>query len=129
MSLTRKLGLAIAILFGISAYAIPIKPNLEKILKQQEQTPRPYEPARAGWDGPEMVRPQEASPNPVYETYGPASSARAVRAALRQAAMPDPIAIAGIGMLILLWRVARNHQTQRRAEVIPIRSGMDQKAA
>src|SRR5437899_5155432 len=108
MGRIRRLGLAVAVLFGVSAYALPVKPNLEKILKQQEQPARQYEPARAGWDGPEMVRPQEGSPNPVYETYGPASNVRAIRAALRAAAIPDPVAMLGLGMLILLWRLARN---------------------
>ncbi len=115
----RKLGLALAvILIGLNARALPVKPNLEKILKQQEQPPHQYEPARAGWDGPEMVRPQEASPNPVYETYGPASSVRAIRAALKAAATPDPAAIVAIGMLILLWRIARNERTRREAAVL-----------
>jgi hypothetical protein len=131
ISRIRKLGLAWAVIFGVSAYALPIKPDLEKMLRQQEQAPRQYEPARAGWDGPEMVRPQEASPNPVYEAYGPASSVRAIRAALRAAATPDPVAMAAIGILILLWRVARNEQKKReQAAVIPIRPpGMEQKAA
>lgn len=98
--------LAMAIL-GAQAWAVPIKPDLEKILKEQQQTPRHYEPARAGWNGPEMVKPQESSPNPVYEAYGPASTARAIRASLRAAATPDPVALLGIGMLILLLRMVR----------------------
>jgi hypothetical protein len=115
------LELFLIALFALNSFAIPVKPNLEKILKQQEQRARPYEPARAGWDGPEMVPPQEASPNPVYEAYGPASTARAIRASLRAAATPDPVAIVGIGMLILLLRLARQQRAQRqRAAVVVI---------
>ena len=102
---------------GVQAWAVPSKPDLEKILKEQQQTPRHYEPARAGWNGPEMVKPQESSPNPVYEAYGPASTARAIRASLRAAATPDPVALLGIGMLILLLRVVRA-QGRRKAAVV-----------
>jgi hypothetical protein len=122
MGRTGKLGVVLAVfLFVTNAFSIPVKPNIEKILKQQEQRQRTFEPARAGWDGPEMVRPQEASPNPVYEAYGPASTVRAIRASLRAAATPDPVAILGIGMLILLLRLTRHHRTQRqRAAVLVI---------
>jgi hypothetical protein len=113
------LGFVLGILFVAYGYAVPIKPDLEKILKQQEQPPRPYEPARAGWDGPEMVRPQEASPNVVYETYGPASTARAVRAALRAAATPDPVALFAIGALILLLRLTRRERVELQRAAVP----------
>ncbi len=114
---TAWLVLITAILFSMGAFAIPVKPDLEKILKQQEQKPRHYEPARAGWNGPEMVRPQDSAPNPVYEAYGPASTARAIRASLRAAATPDPVALVGIGMLILLLRLVRSQGKKQRAEV------------
>jgi hypothetical protein len=114
MSRIRHFGMAVAILFAVHAFAVPVKPNLEKILQQQQQRPRQYEPARAGWDGPEMVRPQDASPNPVYEAYGPASTARAIRASLRTAMLPDPAALTAILMLILLWRIVRQQRTQRQ---------------
>ncbi len=114
---TAWLVLITAILFSMGAFAIPVKPDLEKILKQQEQKPRHYEPARAGWNGPEMVRPQDSAPNPVYEAYGPASTARAIRASLRAAATPDPVALVGIGMLILLLRLVRSQGKKQAAEV------------
>src|SRR3954471_6945771 len=120
---TRALELFLIALFALNSFAIPVKPNLEKILKQQEQRARPYEPARADWDGPEMVRAQDASPNPVYEAYGPASTARAIRASLRAAATPDPAAILGIGMLILLLRLARHQRTQRQMAAVVVLPG------
>lgn len=119
---TEWLVLAFAILLCLcaNAFAVPVKPDLEKMLKQQEQRPRHYEPARAGWNGPEMVKPQESAPNPVYEAYGPASTARAIRAALRAAATPDPIALLGIGMLILLWRVVRQQGHRQKGALAVI---------
>lgn len=119
----KPIGLLLALVVAVCAHAVPIKPDLQKILKQQEQRPRHYEPAQAGWNGPEMVKPQEASPNPVYEAYGPGATVRAIRASLAAAAKPDPVAISGIGMLILLLRLARHERTKReRAAVVPIRT-------
>jgi hypothetical protein len=120
----NPIGLTLLIFLTVSGgYAVPIKPDLQKILKQQEQKPRHYEPAQAGWNGPEMVRPQEAAPNPVYEAYGPASTVRAIRASLSMAAKPDPVALLGIGLLILMLRLARQERSKRaRAAVaFPIR--------
>ncbi len=107
-------------ILGVQAFAVPVKPDLEQILKEQQQRPRHYEPARAGWNGPEMVKPQESSPNPVYEAYGPASTARAIRASLRAAAIPDPVALLGIGMLILLLRMVRAQGQRQKAAVVVI---------
>ncbi len=121
----KPIGLMLLVLTAATCYGVPIKPDLQKILKQQEQKPRHYEPAQAGWNGPEMVRSQEAAPNPVYEAYGPTSTVRAIRASLLTAAKPDPVALAGIGLLILMLRLARNERSKREsaAVVVPIRPG------
>jgi hypothetical protein len=117
LSRIRHLVLLGTVGFVLHAYALPVKPDLEKILKEQQQRPRQYEPARAGWDGPEMVRSQEASPNPVLEAYGPTSTIRAIRSSLRAALTPDPAAAAGILMLILLWRIVREQRSRRESAV------------
>lgn len=117
------LGLAVALCFGVTGFAVPVKPDLEKILKQQEQRNHPFEPAQAGWNGPEMQRPQDVSPNAVLETYGPAATARSIRAALAAAAVPDPKAVIAIAVLIMLMRIMRQVQERRREKgvVVPIR--------
>src|SRR4051812_9271120 len=121
MKSLKPIGLMLLLMAAIGASAVPIKPDLQKILKQQEQKPRHYEPAQAGWNGPEMVRAQEASPNPIYEAYGPASTVRAIRASLAAAATPDPMALGAIGLLILMFRWTRQQRTKNmRATVIPI---------
>jgi len=118
----KPIGLILVLAGTVSGYGAPIKPDLQKILRQQEQKPRHYEPAQAGWNGPEMVRAQDAAPNPVYEAYRPASTVRAIRASLAAAVKPDPIAMLGIGLLILLMRLARHEQKkQDRAALVPIR--------
>jgi len=112
------------------SFATPIKPDLEKILNQQR--PKHFTPARAGWYGPEMPRGSE-SLNPTLESYGPASTARSVRAALTAAAIPDPKAVLAIAVLILLMRALRIIQEQRRrqADVMAIGSSIaeERKAA
>jgi hypothetical protein len=109
-------------LFASVAFAVPVKPDLGKILKQQEQRNRSFEPAQAGWNGSEMQRQQDAAPNPVLEAYGPAATARSIRAALMAAAVPDPAAVIAIAVLILLMRIMRQMQDRRaQAVVVPIR--------
>jgi hypothetical protein len=128
MSRIKHFGLAalfVSLLgFAAAAFAVPVKPDLEKILKQQEQRNRPFEPAQAGWNGPEMQRPQDASSNVVLETYGPAATKRAMRAALAAAAIPDPKAVVAIAALILLMRimVQVREREKRRAHVVVMRS-------
>jgi len=128
MKRIKQFGLAFALLAAIgaagTAFAVPVKPDLEKILKQQDQRKRTFEPAQAGWNGPEMQRPQDASPNAVLEAYGPAATVRSVRAALMAAAVPDPKAVLAIAVLIMLMRIMRQVQERRRqaAVVVPIRS-------
>ena len=112
------LALMASSLFAMSAWAMPVKPDLGKILKQQEHRNHAYEPAQAGWNGPEMQRPQDAAPNPVLETFGPAATVRSIRAALMAAAIPDPSAVVAIAVLILLMRIMRQTQERRRDAVV-----------
>lgn len=137
MSRVKPFGLAlalIAIFFATgAAFALPVKPDLKKILNQQERGKRSYEPAQAGWNGPEMKRPQDGDPNPVLEAYGPAATARSVRAALVAAAVPDPKAVAAIAVIIILMRVMLQIEERRKqGAVVPIRaesSGEERRAA
>jgi hypothetical protein len=127
MSRIKHFALAIAVLLSIGgstfSFAVPVKPNLEKILKQQERRNRSFEPAQAGWNGPETQRAQDVSPNAVLETYGPAATERAVRASLMAAAIPDAKALLAIGLLIILMRTLRQVQERERrlANVVLIR--------
>lgn len=107
----------VIVLLCANGFGIPVKPDLEKILKQQEQRPRHFEPTRAGWNGPEMVKPHEGALNPVYEAYGPAATVRAIRASLKASATPDPVALLGIGMLILLLRIVRQQRHRPRTNI------------
>jgi hypothetical protein len=113
MTRIKALLVAFTLCAAATALAVPVKPDLQKILKQQEHRPRYFEPARAGWNGSEMKRPEDASPNPVLEAYGPKATTRAIRASLMAAAVPDPKAVVAIAAVILLMRVLRTVQERR----------------
>jgi hypothetical protein len=86
----------------VPIHATPIRPDVQRLLAAPP-APAQFVPARAGWHGPE-------TPAPVRGLNGQldrASSARAVRASLLAAAIPDPWAVLAIGAAILLLRWMR----------------------
>ena len=131
MKRIKQFGLLMALITGSLnvGFAMPIKPNLEKTLQQQEQRKRVFAPAQAGWNGPEMQRPQDVAPNPVLEAYGPAATARSIRASLVAAAIPDPKAVLAIVTIIILMRVMRTvgERREHKTKVVAIRSVSSQK--
>jgi hypothetical protein len=123
MNWIKSFALFLGLLCTATAVAVPVKPDLQKMLKQQDHRPRYFEPARAGWNGPEMKRPEDASPNPVLEAYGPKATTRAIRAALIAAAIPDPKAVIAIAVIIMLMRLLRNVQERRTMSAVDMPSG------
>src|SRR5919109_843605 len=90
--------------FGSPAsFFSPRLPNVRKMLQQQQQETN-YPAARAGWDGPELKSRAQQPPNPAMEMFGPAAVARAVRASLVAAALPDWRVIGCVLLVILLLR-------------------------
>jgi hypothetical protein len=90
----------------VRSNATPIRPALKKMLAPtQDQGHFPL--ARAGWDGPEAPAAQQFPRNATLEQIGPEASARAARASLKAAALPDYRAVAGILLVILLLRRIR----------------------
>lgn len=98
------------------AEAMPIKPDVRKVLEQEQPNAAPtqFAPARAGWDGPETARSTQGF-NSTYNQLGPAGTARAVRNSLLAAALPDYRALAAIALIILLLR--RMRKARREAEL------------
>ncbi len=92
-----------------SAAATPIRPDLQKILAQQQEAAMQFVPARAGWQGPEMTTPTPET-NPGIAVLQESSAAKAARASLIAAAIPDPRVVALIGLTILLLRRLRKKQ-------------------
>jgi len=109
--------IALVCLLALSAPwspATPIQPNLEKLLQESEKPPLDFPAARAGWNGPEMMRNSNALFNPELEALRSGPSPRTVLAALAAAATPDPRAVAGLVALIFLLRRARRNRGDAR---------------
>ena len=109
MTLLLTAGLFI-FLSAIDADATPIRPNIRKLVTENQTPPPQMGPARAGWDGPEMPR-HEARINPALD---PAVTLRANKAALITAAVPDPRAVLAIVIIIFLMRMLRNIQEKQK---------------
>jgi hypothetical protein len=76
---------------------------MKQLLKEQPPPASQFGPARAGWYASEASRP---APNPELESFSAAATARAAKATLKAAAVPHPLALAGvIGMIFLLRRL------------------------
>lgn len=107
--LLMSIGLFV-LLAAIRAEALPIRPDVRKVLSEPQRSPAQFGPARAGWNGPEMASAQVV--NTTYEQLDPAATARSVRQSLIAAALPDYRALGAIALVILLLR--RMHKAHRR---------------
>jgi hypothetical protein len=98
------------------ANATPIEPTVKELLKQVERPATTFIPARVGWNTPEK---QPAYFNLALEQYGPQATVRAVRASLKAALTPDPVAMAALLFcaFALRWMRLRKEQVQENAEV------------
>ncbi len=123
----RKIALVMALMAGVlaliggmSAEATPIRPDLRKLLEQvPDQNPQ-FAPARAGWEGPEAAKTPESSPNPVLEKFSPVASARAARASLITAAIPDwRIALALLALILFLRKFREGRDATPASTLIP----------
>ena len=108
MTLLLTAGLFV-FLSAIDAEATPIRPNIRKLVTQNQSAPPPASPARAGWDGPEM-RPVDGRTNPALD---PAVTLRSNKAALITAAVPDPRAVLAVIVVIFLMRGLRKIQEKQ----------------
>lgn len=104
--------LAFVLLAVLRADATPIHPDVRQMLiAPQKPAPR-FAPARAGWEGAE-IQPPTSEKVPSVDILSGAATARAVRASLRAATVPNPWEIAGIVLAILLLRRLRDRQKLR----------------
>ncbi len=94
----------LTLLLSAAAAATPIQPDLEKLLSKPHSEQEWFEPARAGWDGPETEPFGLSRSAFALQNFGPAETARAARASFLAAAVPDPRIWACVCVLILLLR-------------------------
>jgi hypothetical protein len=125
--LLKRIGLTLLLTAGlfiflgaIEADATPIRPNIRKLVTENQTPPPQAVPARAGWDGPEIPR-REARLNPDLD---PAVTLRSNKAALITAAVPDPRAVLALIVVIFLMRMLRKIQEKQRqgapANIVPL---------
>jgi len=100
-------GAAMVCLLVSLAHATPIKPDVRKLVETPPAAPAQYEPARAGWNGP------ETSPGQLAMAAAQEAHVRAVRRALATVVIPNPWAWAGILLMIVVLRKLR---TMREAK-------------
>jgi hypothetical protein len=119
---TWLIALFAALWLGSAAivHATPIEPTVKELLKQVERPATTFIPARVGWSTPEKQPPYF---NLALEQYGPQATVRAVRASLKAALTPDPVAMAALLFcaFALRWMRLRKEQPQvhRNPELAP----------
>lgn len=104
---SAALFLLLATLSRVGAEATPIRPDVKQLVEQPESEPPRYEPARAGWNGP------ETDPAVLARAEAQAAQARAVRLALAVVLTPDPRALAALLMAIVVLRKLRRTREAR----------------
>jgi len=112
-----RLLVALASIIAVAPWlsATPIQPTAKQLLRDLKRPPVMFVPARVGWDSPHKLSPNF---NVTMEQYGPQATARAVRASLLVALVPDPTAMASLIFcaFALRWmrmRKAKNEDRQQ----------------
>ncbi len=104
------------VLSTVDSQATPIKPDMQKLLKQAQQSQKPFIPARAGWNEP--VAAASTAPNPVLESMSEQHMRQEFRETLATVATPDPWILLALGMVIVLMRRLRTLEAQRRRAAV-----------
>ncbi len=94
----------LVLVLAAGAAATPIQPDIEKLLSKPHSEHQWFEPARAGWEGPEAEASGPSRTSLVLEEFGPAETARLARASFLAAAVPDPRVWACLCALIFILR-------------------------
>jgi hypothetical protein len=106
-------GAALFLMFAAlaqgTAHASPIPPDIKRMLAQPQTEPVKFEPARAGWNGPEMT------PATLPAALSSAARVRAIHRTLALVMTPDPRAVFAILAAIVVLRKLRSMR-ERRSE-------------
>ena len=106
--------MAFVMLLG-DAQALPIKPDVKKLVDEAQQPPAAFIPSRVGWNGPEKAA--NVSARERWEAaIGPVLAAeqeRRLRNTLRDVFIPEPRAVAAIMAIIFLLRKLRSLREQQ----------------
>ena len=116
MALTTGLFLFLAAM-NVDAGATPIRPNIRKLISAMDGIEAQAQPARAGWNGPEMPRKDLAQVSPALD---PAVRLRANKAAILAAVVPDYRAVLAVIVVIFLMRLLRRIQAEQKRKIATI---------
>ncbi len=110
--------LAFLILSAVQSQATPIRPDLQKLIKQSGQGQQMFIPARVGWNEPATT---SAAKNPMLESLAGEKWRAELRDELATIATPDPWIAVALVMLIFLMRKLRSIEAKRnRAQATAI---------
>ena len=110
--LVAALGMLLfLVLSTVDSQATPIKPDVQKLLRQSQQSQQPFIPARAGWNEPTSAT--TVVKNPILESVAGDHLSQEYRETLTAVATPDPWIVLALGALILLMRKLRTIEAQR----------------
>ncbi len=110
--LVAALGMLIfLVLSSVESQATPIKPDVQKLIRQSQQTEHPFIPARAGWNEPTSAT--TVVRNPVLESVAGDHMRQEFRETLTAVATPDPWIALSLATLIVLMRKLRSIEARR----------------
>jgi len=99
------------------AQALPVEPDVKKLVEEAQRPAPAFIPSRVGWNGPEMTA--KGSERDRWEAaIGPvlvAEQQRRFRNTLREVFFPEPQAIGAIVAIIFLLRRLRSLREQQQA--------------
>jgi hypothetical protein len=111
--LVAALGMLIfLVLSSVESQATPIKPDVQRLLKQSQQNNQPFIPARAGWNG--HLASASKPNNPILESISDDHMRQEFRETLATVAIPDPSFVVGMLALIFLMRKLRSMDVRRK---------------
>jgi hypothetical protein len=113
------------VLSSVNSPATPIKPDVQRMIREAQQAQQPFIPARAGWNEPSSNSP--ALRNPALASLTSDRVQQEYRETLATVATPDPWILVALAMVIVLMRKLRSMETARkRAEAIALVPGGEQ---
>jgi hypothetical protein len=109
--------LLFAFVFCGQAFALPMKPDIQVLLKEAQRPQEHFVPARAGWNGPEE-KSAGAVPNLTYDALRAEPTPAEMQQRFFALALPDWRILTVICGLIFAMRMLKTSQRRPLAPVI-----------
>jgi hypothetical protein len=116
--LAAIIGVLVFLALSSVSHATPIKPDVQKMIRQSQQTAKPFIPARAGWSEPTASA--SILRNPVLESIADDHLRQEFRETLSTVAIPDPWIVLALASLIFLMRKLRSIEAKRNLALQPV---------